>query len=123
MKKVIMLLLVSIVIFAAFAGTGCSKPKFSGTFEGVLPCADCPGLQTSITIKADGTFRMEEIYLERSEGTFISEGTWVLNKGLITFTTEGYSFIYKIMSDNEIRWAPNGELITDTDLNWSLFRK
>ncbi len=123
MKKVVTLLLISVAIITMFIGVGCSKPKFSGTFEGKLPCADCPGLQTLINLKTDGTFHMEETYLERSESPIISEGTWVLDKDLITFTTGDYSFIYKVISDNEIRWAPNGEEITGTDLNWSLFRK
>lgn len=123
MKKVFVIMLTAALMLAFLVSSGCGKPKYSGTFEGKLPCADCPGLQTLIDLKADGTFQMEETYLERSESPMISKGTWILDKDLITFTTGDYSFIYKVISDKEIRWAPNGEEITGTDLNWSLFKK
>jgi hypothetical protein len=123
MKKISMVLLLSAVILAALIGTGCGQTKLSGTYEGKLPCADCPGLQTLITINSDGTFHMKETYLERRESPTVTDGTWALDKDIITFTSGDYKFDYKVISEKEIRWAPNGMEITGTDLNWSLVKK
>jgi len=45
------------------------------TFQGVTPCADCPGVQVTVTLKSDGTYTLKRVYLER-KGTFEEKGTW-----------------------------------------------
>ena len=123
MKKLLLILLIVVISLTALISFGCSKSKLSGTYEGTLPAADCPGLQTLITFNSDGTFYMEETYLERDDKPTITNGKWVLNGDIITFTTGDYKFEYKLISEKEIRWAPGGEEITGTDLNWSLLKK
>jgi len=123
MKKISMFLLVSVVILAALISVGCGQSKLNGTYEGTLPCADCPGLQTTININSEGTFHMEETYLERSESPTVTDGEWTLDKDIITFTAGDYKFEYKVISEKEIRWAPDGKEITGTNLNWSLLKK
>ena len=123
MKKLLLILLIVVISITAVISFGCSKSKLSGTYEGTLPCADCPGLQTLITFNSDGTFHMEETYLERDSKPTISNGEWVLNGDIITFTVGDYKFEYKLISGKEIRWAPGGVEITGTNLNWSLLKK
>jgi hypothetical protein len=123
MKKTLLILLVVVISLATVISFGCSKSKLSGTYEGTLPAADGPGLQTIITFNSNGTFHMEETFLEKDVEPRITDGTWVLDKDIITFTASDYKFEYKLISEKEIRWAPNGEEITGTDLNWSLMKK
>jgi hypothetical protein len=123
MKKLLLILLIVVISLVAVISFGCSKSKLSGTYEGTLPAADCPGLQTLITFNSDGTFYMEETFLERDDKPTITNGKWVLNGDIITFTAGDYKFEYKLISEKEIRWAPGGEEITGTDLNWSLLKK
>ncbi|SFS62177.1 copper resistance protein NlpE [Sphingobacterium wenxiniae] len=57
---------------------------WAGTYEGTLPCADCPGIQTEIVLNEDETFRIQSAYLERDSkvedsGSF----TWYNNGGSI----------------------------------------
>ncbi len=66
---------------------------------------------------------MEETYLERSDKPIVTNGTWTLTGDIITFTAGDYKFEYKLISEKEIRWAPDGKEITGTDLNWSLLEK
>lgn len=47
---------------------------WAGTYEATLPCADCPGIKTTVTLNNDGTFKHVAEYLER-EGKFESTGT------------------------------------------------
>jgi hypothetical protein len=123
MKKLLLILFIIILSFTTIISFGCSKSKLNGTYEGTLPAADGPGLQTLITFNSNGTFYMKETFLESDVEPRISNGKWVLNKDIITFTVGDYQFEYKLISEKEIRWAPGGKEITGTNLNWSLFKK
>jgi uncharacterized lipoprotein NlpE involved in copper resistance len=123
MKKLLSISFIVLVSFLLILSFGCSKTKLSGTFEGTLPAADAPGLYTVITLNPDGTFHMEETFLEKDVEPRVTEGKWVLEGDIITFSSGDYNFEYKLISENEIRWAPDGQEITGTDLNWSLLRK
>lgn len=39
---------------------------WSGMYEGTLPCADCPGIKTTIELKGDNTFTQNLEYLDRN---------------------------------------------------------
>lgn len=84
---------ISILLFLLGLGIcfSCAKPDSSlptGTYYGILPCADCPGLKYSLEIFQDSTYSETMFYLERSEQEIRSQGkikSWtgdrlVLNK-------------------------------------------
>ena len=48
---------------------------FAGTFSGTLPCADCPGIDTTLELKPDGTYALHETYRDKP-GKFDRDGTW-----------------------------------------------
>ncbi len=39
---------------------------WAGTYEAVLPCADCPGIKTTIVLNNDGTYQYTAEYQERN---------------------------------------------------------
>ncbi|MDI5875997.1 copper resistance protein NlpE [Shewanella xiamenensis] len=41
-----------------------------GVYEGVLPCASCEGIQTTLTLQADNSFELKSIYLGKDESIF-----------------------------------------------------
>lgn len=49
---------------------------YKGTYEGVLPCADCPGIKTEVVLSED-TYILRRTYLERSETPFESSGKYI----------------------------------------------
>lgn len=49
---------------------------WAGTYSGVLPCADCPGIETVVTLRSDGTFERSMIYLEESVSPLIDSGSF-----------------------------------------------
>ena len=55
----------------------------AGIYEGTLPAADCPGIRTTLYLKADKTYSRTSDYLER--GVKLDEaGEWTIDKkGLI----------------------------------------
>lgn len=62
---------------------------WAGTYRGVLPCADCPGIETTVTLRADGTYSATSRYLERDVAT-TGEGrfTWSADGGSVSLTGE-----------------------------------
>jgi uncharacterized lipoprotein NlpE involved in copper resistance len=58
-----------------------------GPFRGVTPCADCPGIDTELTLtrehpgSGEGTYRLVETCLERSVAPLVATGTWTTLRG------------------------------------------
>lgn len=61
-----------------------------GTYTGMLPCADCRGIQTTLTLASksaartgNGTFTLTEEYLGTRDGNrrFDSRGRWMILRG------------------------------------------
>ena len=50
----------------------------AGTWTGLLPCADCPGIDETLVLDADGGFVLTDTYRERPDATFVTQGTWAL---------------------------------------------
>jgi len=58
-------------------GPGAIDPEaFAGQFRGTLPCADCPGIDETLVLGADGRFTLTDVYRERPQGTLHVQGTW-----------------------------------------------
>ena len=88
--------------------TGAFKPDihnaetsldYRGTYRGVLPAADCPGIETTLTLKPDGTYSLHEEYLER-DARFDTEGAYTLHGNLLTL--EGSDTTWYKVEENRL---------------------
>lgn len=51
-------------------------------YAGTLPCADCAGIQTELTLYVDMTYKVKEIYQGKGKGnTFEAQGNFNEEKG------------------------------------------
>ena len=57
-------------------GATFDQRDFAGTFTGTLPCADCPGMDVTLTLEPDGAYRTTHVYQERPDGTWTIDGHW-----------------------------------------------
>ncbi len=59
-----------------------------GVYEGVLPCASCEGIQTTLTLLVDNSFELKSIYLGKDESIFKVAGKfdWDSNGSKITLS-------------------------------------
>ena len=60
----------------AVADNSMTSLDWEGTYEGVLPCADCEGIKTVVTINYDKTYVTKEIYLGKDPAPIESKGTF-----------------------------------------------
>ena len=69
----------------ATADARAEADDFERTWLGVLPCADCDGIQTRLQLQRDGdaqTYDLEETYLGADgEAVFTQAGKWVQEDG------------------------------------------
>ncbi len=64
--------------------------NFTGTFTGVLPCADCGGILTTLTLNEDGTYVLETEYQGKDDNNkFTDQGKWTPSEDL-AFVELGY---------------------------------
>ena len=49
---------------------------WDGTYEGELPCADCEGIKTVMTINKDNTYVLKETYLGKESIPYETKGTF-----------------------------------------------
>lgn len=78
--------ILALVLMAACATAPRAEPLVLGPFSGVLPCADCPGIQTELTLTrrgefvAEGTYRLKQTYIDRGP-PIVSTGEWTTLRG------------------------------------------
>lgn len=62
---------------------------WAGTYEGVTPCADCPGIRMRLTLQSDGRFELSTLYIDRQTVPQTVRGTFSWNAAGNTVTLEG----------------------------------
>src|SRR6516164_6086852 len=64
---------------------------WAGTYEGVLPCADCPGIKTRLTLNYDGSYRLvtQAQGSQNAEKSVSEVFTWQPSGNAITLDERG----------------------------------
>ena len=60
----------------SMADNSMTSLDWDGTYEGLLPCADCEGIKTIVTINQDNTYVMKETYLGKNTIPYETKGTF-----------------------------------------------
>ena len=76
---------------------------YEGTYKGVFPAADCPGIETTLTLNADKTFALHQVYIDQKDGTFDEKGTYTVEGDLLTLQVEGGETSYYKVEENRLR--------------------
>ena len=101
---------------------------FAGTYGGILPCADCPGIDTTIAFTPEGGYTMGEIYQDSDSSAFATKGTWTVREDGKTLLLdpedkEEYDHWYEVVSPTELRMLDREGKPIDSKLDYSLRRK
>jgi uncharacterized lipoprotein NlpE involved in copper resistance len=59
---------------------------WAGTYQGVLPCADCPGIRTRLVLQPDGRFELSTQYIDRQVAPLVRTGRIQWNEAGNTIT-------------------------------------
>lgn len=77
---------------------------YIGTYKGILPCADCEGLETIVCINENDTYNIKTKYQGKGEKVFEQKGTFSWNK-------EGNTIIL-----NDVKNGPNQYFVGENTL-------
>tara|TARA_R110002020_G_scaffold15245_33_gene54464 strand:+ start:249 stop:728 length:480 start_codon:yes stop_codon:yes gene_type:complete len=91
------------------------EEAFVRTWQGVLPCSDCSGIQTRLTLRRDDEggqrFELEETYLGAEAGNvFTLEGGW---RQMHQRGDSGPAVVFRLDPDGADQWfelQPDGSL-------------
>lgn len=130
----------------AKAGAKAADPKAAmaapaGTFVGTIPCADCQGINTELTLKSgdrstSGSFTMKQTYLGKpaSKNVVTNSGRWFLAKGnkqnpdaavlQLIPTEDNMELLYFLqVSDSEIKLLDRQQQVIKGKHNYSLKKR
>ncbi len=88
---------------------------WNGVYSGTLPCEDCPGIDTRITLKSDGTFERMLVYQEKENGTISDSGnfTWDESGSTVTLAfADGSTQSYKVGENILFHLDAEGNIIS-----------
>ena len=90
---------------------------WDGTYSGVIPCADCPGIETQITLLSNNTFKMTTKYIDRNDtgSDYTGEIQWDKNGGSITLKgldEKDFATQYKVGENALFQLDKEGNVIT-----------
>ncbi|WP_299338945.1 copper resistance protein NlpE [uncultured Prevotella sp.] len=77
----------------------------SGTYEGTLPAADCPGIKTVLTIKADSTYQLQQDYIDKKNSHDEASGVFKVLDGkvlMLVRPSNSEQTYYKVKDNSSI---------------------
>ena len=76
---------------------------WAGSYEGTLPCADCPGIRTRLTLEQDGRYQRQTQYLDRQPQPEVVTGSfsWESDGSTIRLDASGDSQRY-FVGENQV---------------------
>ena len=91
--------------------------NWDGTYLGIIPCADCPGIETQITLNTDNTYQITRKYQDRNDDVYVNKGTftWDTDGSIITLENldkQKTPTMYKVCENYLLQLDLNGNVIT-----------
>jgi copper homeostasis protein (lipoprotein) len=109
------------------APEGLDVRAFAGSFKGTLPCADCPGIDSTLELKADGSYALHDVYQESGNATNDGTGTWTVEEAgkrirLDPNSKDDQDRLYAVASNNELQMLDADGKAPASGLDYSLRR-
>lgn len=97
---------------------------WNGTYEAIVPCADCPGIKSTLTLNKDKTFNITEEYIDRNsknndKGTF----EWDASGSVITLNGKSAKYKYKVGENKLFQLDMDGKEIDGPNKDLYVFHK
>lgn len=98
---------------SAAADNSRNSLDWAGTYRGVLPCADCEGIETIVTLGSDGSYTSQSRYLGKGKEIFSERGNFTWNAAGSQVTFDGSQPARYAVGENKLtRLSLDGTSIT-----------
>jgi uncharacterized lipoprotein NlpE involved in copper resistance len=84
---------------------GVQAEHINGVYKGTLPCADCPGIKTTLKFKQGNNVEKTTLYLESNDTTTTTKGTYKVDKDdstIIVMLPDQKKEFYRMKADTAI---------------------
>lgn len=98
------------IIPATTADNSMNSLDWDGMYKGVTPCADCEGIETSLTLNKDNSYVLTTKYLGKSTKTNETKGTFSWN-------AEGNTIILSTITDGPNQFFVGENQLTQLDMS------
>lgn len=116
MKKHTLILASLLLLFSC--GKNSDTSQICGTYQGILPAASGPGIDTSITFNPDNNSYQEKlIYIDEPDGNFSEYGQFSINGKIIKLTpSKSDETAYYQIEKSQIRRLDNEQKLIEGTL-------
>ncbi|WP_018674836.1 copper resistance protein NlpE [Riemerella columbina] len=80
-----------------------SENKFQGVYKGTLPCADCAGIETSLTLVDHNKAIYKTSYIDHLDGTSTIMGTYQIEGDILTLKLPNETLYFSV-TDKHLKW-------------------
>ncbi len=87
------------------AHTSANSLDWAGVYQGIIPCADCEGIDTTLRLASDRTYQLSMTYLGKSTTPFSSAGSFEWRqdgRAIMLSTSDGTPRFYRV-EENRLR--------------------
>ena len=102
MKKIFILVCSCALLAACNNSAKTNKSAGADSTSIEVTAADCPGIETTLTLNPDKTFSLHSVYIDR-DSSFDEKGTYTLKDNLLTLNEEGGELSYYKVEENHLR--------------------
>lgn len=78
--------------------------SWSGYYTGTLPCADCPGIETTLWVRNDSTYVMQRKYIDRDSLPFGVVGHWSISDHTIELADHVHVIRRLALKEDGLEW-------------------
>ena len=99
--------------------------ELAAFYTGTMPCPDCDGIVTTLTLNADEkrTFNLEELYKGHEIKTAESVGTWTVAGDVVTLNREAGNLKYQVTGEGLVSLNADGSVRDPESANKYLLKK
>ena len=110
---------------AADKDAGAATLPLAAVYADTMPCNDCQGIVTRLTLKPDSLYELQETYLGRNEPANYRRGPWRVRGQVVTLEPSGNASVrrYTVEADQSLRLLDaNGDPMPADQLDYTLDR-
>jgi len=95
------------------ADNSMTSVDWAGTYQGILPCADCEGIQTQVVLNIDLSYVLKTSYIGKGDSVFHTKGTFKWDESGSKITLDNTEKqIYQVGENKLFHLDKNGNRIT-----------
>lgn len=92
------------------------------SFSGTLPCADCAGIETTVALLTDTTYRLREVYQGKGGAPAVSMGRYMHDGTTLTLDGLGRTLKFAVVGADTIRLLDQAGQPIESGLPYALVR-